>query len=214
MGQPRFASVGPLAAASATNIRTASAVLAAGAVVMNGTLVTDGVATLDKARRVLFTTTADETTKSVLVTGTNGSGSVISETLTLGNATGVPTLLDYKTVTSVVASAALTGNLSIGTNGVAASNWVQFDHSAVGGVAIQCTVTGTANYTVQQTLDDPNSSISPVAPASVTWVNSADAAVVAATATQQSNYAFPPVWARILLNSGSGSVAGTFIPLG
>jgi len=214
MAQPRFATVGPLATASATNIRTASGVLAAGALVLNGSLVSGGTATLDVARRVLFTTTADETTKTVTLVGANWSGSPIGETLTLVNNTTVASVLDYKTLSSVTVSAALTGNLSIGTTTVAGSNWVQFDHYCVGGVAIQCVVTGTVNYTVQQTLDDPNSSVNPVLPAAVTWFSSADTAVVGATASQQSNYMFAPVWARVLLNSGTGSVAATFVPLG
>jgi len=32
-----------------------------------------------------------------------------------------------------------------------------------------------------------------------------------ATATAQGNYAYPPAYARLTLNSGTGSVVGTFI---
>ena len=48
----------------------------------------------------------------------------------------------------------------------------------------------------------------------MTWFSSSDVAVVAATTAKQSNYQFPPVYARILLNSGSGYVTGTFIQHG
>lgn len=209
--RPIVTTVGPLANASATNIRTASGVAGAGNLVLNGALVSGGVATLDKARRILFTTTADETTKTILLSGTNWAGDLISETVTLVNNSTVASVLDYKTVTSAYCSATLTGNLSIGTNGVAGSPWVRFDDYAPNGVAIQCTVSGTVNYTVQQTLDDPNSASNPVAPAAMTWVSSSDTSVVAATTTQQSNYNFTPVFARILLNSGTGTVTATFL---
>jgi len=203
--------VGPLASASATNIRTASGVAGAGNLVLNGSLVSGGVATLDGARRILFTTTANETTKTILLSGTNWASDLISETVTLVNNSTVASVLDYKTVTSAYCSAALTGNLSIGTNSVAASPWVRLDDYAPNGVAIQCTVSGTVNYTVQQTLDNPNDPSNPVLPAAMTWVASSDTNVVGATSTQQTNYNFNPVFARILLNSGTGVVVGTFL---
>lgn len=211
--RPITVTVGPLTSASATNVRTASGVLAAGAVVLNGSLVSGGVATFDKARRVLFTTTADETAKTVVLTGTNNAGNPISETVTLVNNSTVASVLDYKTLSSVVTSAALTGNLSIGTNGVAASPWIMLDPWA-GGVGFQCTVSGIANYTVQQTMDDPNSLTNSVAAADMTWLPCADTAVVGATASQQSNYNFPPIYTRVLLNSGSGSVTMTVNQMG
>jgi hypothetical protein len=45
----------------------------------------------------------------------------------------------------------------------------------------------------------------------VVWVSSSDTAVVGATANQQSNFMFCPIYARILINSGTGSVAATFL---
>ena len=209
--RPIIVAAGPLTSASATNIRTASGVAGAGNLTLNGSLVTAGVATLDAARRVLFTTTANETTKTILLAGTNWAGDLISETVTLVNASTVASVLDYKTVTSAYCSAALTGNLSIGTNGVASSPWVMFDAWASPAIALQVAVSGTANYTVQQSLDDPNDPTNPVAAASMAWVNSSDTNVVGVAATAQSNYAFAPRYARILLNSGSGTATATFI---
>lgn len=209
--RPITVTVGPLASASATNIRTVSGVGAAGNLTLNGSLVTAGVAILDTPRRILFTTTSNETTKTILLAGTNWAGDLISETVTLVNNSTVAAVLDYKTVTSAYCSAALTGNLSIGTNGVAASPWVRLDDYAPHGVAIQCTASGTVNYTVQQTLDDPNVPGTNMTPATMTWVSSSDTNVVGATATQQTNYNFTPVFARVLLNSGTGTVTATFL---
>lgn len=208
--RPQVVTVGPLAAASATNIRTASAIGGAGAVVLNGSTVVNGVAILDKPRQVLFTFAADETGKSFVVSGTGWSDQVIGETV-LGTTPGtVATKLDYKTFGPVIASGASAGNVSIGTNGIAGSPWVQFNGFDRPEVGIQLDVTGTVNATLQNTMDDPNGQSLAVAPASVTWFPCGDAAAVGFTADVQTNYAFAPIWSRVLLNSGTGSVRATF----
>ena len=211
--RPITATVGPLAAASATNIRTASSG-SAGALVLNGTLVSNGVATLDVARRILITNAADETGKTVDLTGTDRAGNTQSETVTLGGIGSTASVLDYKTLTSAVLSANSAGNLSIGTSGVAASAWVYLDPWALANIALQMTVSGTVNYTVQTTLDNPNSTTNPVAMSAVTWVSSNDTDVVGATATKQSNLFFVPSFVRVLLNSGTGTVTMTVIQSG
>jgi hypothetical protein len=101
--------------------------------------------------------------------------------------------------------------VSDASGGVKYSDWVRFDDWAPSNISIQCNVTGTVSYTVQSTLDDPNSPTNPVAVANVTWVNSSDSNVVNAVATKQSNFLFAPIFARVVLNSGSGSVAATFV---
>ena len=70
-------------------------------------------------------------------------------------------------------------------------------------------MSGSVSYTVQQTLDDPNSLISPVAPALVTWVNHPDANLVGASTTVQGNYGYAPVFVKVTLNSGTGVVTAT-----
>ncbi len=199
--RPITVSVGPLTASSATNVRTASGVLTAGAVVLNGSLVSGGVATFDMPRRVLLTTTADETTKTATLTGTNWSGNPISEVVTLVNNSTVASVLDYKTLSSVVISAALTGNLSVGTNGVAGSAWVMCDPWALPPIGVQVNVSGTVNWTVQITYDDPNSPTNAVAPASVAWLSSLDTNLVSKTATAAGSLANTPAYVRLLLNS-------------
>lgn len=212
--RPLVSTVGPLVAASATNIRTASAGTA-GALVLNGTTVSGGVATLDTPRRVLITNAADETGKTIVLTGTGRTGQTQSETITLGGAGSTASVLDYKTVTSAVLDVTSAGNLSIGTNGVAGGRWLYLDPWALSNIALQINVTGTVNYTVQTSLDDPNRpATTPVTPDGVVWVNSNDTAVVGATGTQQSNLFFVPAYVRVVLNSGTGSVTMTAIQSG
>jgi len=105
----------------------------------------------------------------------------------------------------------ITVTVSNASGGAQYSPLVRFDDYAPGGVSIQCTVSGTVNYTVQSSLDDPNSPTNPVAQASMTWVSSSDTNVVGATTTQQSNFLFAPTFARVVLNSGSGTVTATFL---
>lgn len=209
--RPVTVSVGPLAAASANNIALSQTPAGAGAMTLNGSLVTAGIATLDNPRRVLITT-ADTTTKFT-ITGTTPTGAVLTETfLVTGGATY--SQLDYKTVTSITVNQGTTAAVTVGTNGIASTPWVRFDDYAPAPVSIQCTVSGTVNYTVQQTMDDPNSATNPVVPSAVTWVATSDTAAVGATGTVQTNYGYVPVFARVLLNSGTGTVTATFLQSG
>lgn len=169
-------------------------------------------ATLDVARRVLFTSAGDDSANSATVTGTDYAGLPISETKTLANATTAYTVLDYLTVTSITTAAAVATTITVGTNGIASSPWALFDPLAgMAPISIQVVPTSAgANYTVQQTLDDPASPRNPVARSSVTWLSHPDSNLVAATTSIQGNYGYPPRYARVLLNSGSGAATATF----
>lgn len=214
--RPITVQVGPLVAASTTNIKTTAAIAGAGAVTLNGTLVSGGVATLDTARRVIFTSAGNDTGITFTISGTNWSGLVISETVTGASGGAASTVLDYKTVTGVTSSGASAGNVSIGTNGVAGSPWVRFDDWAQSQVMLQTKVSGTVNYSIQTTMDDPNSPTNPVAPSAVTWFDVGDTNVVGATASAQSSFATLPLFARVLLNSQTnpGYVTATFSQTG
>ena len=209
--QPITITAGPLAAASANAICLSQTPAAAGAMTLNGALVVSGVAVMDNPRRVLITAAGNESAKTFTIVGTNYANAPATETITGPNATTAQSVLDYKTVTSITISAAAAGAITVGTSGVGGSKWLVFDAFAPSLISLQCNVTGTINYTVQTTLNDPYDPLTPVAPASVVWVNSSDTAVVGATATKQSNFMFAPVYARILINSGAGSVAATFL---
>jgi hypothetical protein len=152
-------------------------------------------------------TTAD-TTHIFTVTGTTASGSAISETVG-PITTSASTAQDFATVTSITINGGATAAVTVGTNGVAATPWVRTDEWANPQLSIQCNVTGTVNYTVQASNDDPNDPTNPVAVNAMTWIPSNDPNVVAATASALSNYLFAPRYVRALLNSGSGSVSMT-----
>jgi hypothetical protein len=126
MAQAQTASI-MLAASSATSVCTPQTPAAAGAMIINGAAAIGGVATFYVTRRVLFTTTADETAKTFFLVGTDRYGNIQVETLAGTNATTSYTVYDYKTVTSITISAAATGLISVGTNGVASTKWCIVD---------------------------------------------------------------------------------------
>lgn len=76
-------------------------------------------------------------------------------------------------------------------------------------ISLQIVTTGTVTYTVQQTLDDlENSAITP------TWFVHPDANLVAATSSQQGNYAYVPAAVRIAVTAGTGSATLTVLQAG
>lgn len=177
-----------------------------------------GTATMDMARRIIITSASNDTGITFALVGTDWAGNPIGETITGASGAAASSVLDYLTVTSVATSGATAGAVQIGTNGVAGSPWVRFDdYAANSQVSLQCTVSGTANYTVQQTLEDPNlvTNQAPTptyqwARSAVSWLDHPDSALVAATTTKQGNYGYAPLFARVVLNSGTGTVTSTF----
>ena len=100
------------------------------------------------------------------------------------------------------------------TGTTASSPWVRLDEYANAQTSVQAVVTGTANYTIQTTNQDPNSPTNPVSPYLVNWSSSLDASAVGASANVSSFFAYSPTFARVLLNSGTGSVSATFAQAG
>lgn len=73
-------------------------------------------------------------------------------------------------------------------------------------ISIQVDVTGTVNYDVEQTLNDPTSSPN--------WFDHPDSNLVGATASKQGNYGYVPRAVRLTINSGGGSATLTVIQSG
>ncbi len=74
-------------------------------------------------------------------------------------------------------------------------------------ISLQVVVSGTVNYTVQQTLDNPFTT-------TPTWFDHSDANLVAATTSKQGNYAYVPAAVRLVVNSGSGTATLTVVQAG
>jgi hypothetical protein len=202
--QPIIVTVGPLTAADDDAIAAAQNPAGAGDLTL-----TSAVVVLDQPRRVIITSASNDSSFTFTVYGTSFSGQVISEAITGANIGIATSLLDFKTVTRVAVDGNC-GSVKVGTNTVAGSRWVRLDSWANAETSIQCNASGTVNYTVQVTMDDPNDPISPVSPVNVTWLNTNDTDAVMAIGDVYTNFQFSPTYARVLLNSGTGSVTSTF----
>lgn len=141
----------------ADGIAEAQAVAGAGALTLDGALVSGGVYTGDFARQIGILSAGDDSLITFTVTGTDADRKAISEVVT--GAAGAPgtaeTTLYFLTVSSVVASAAAAGNVSVGTVDEFVTNTIPLDkyNSEPATVSMQ-DVTGTINFSLQQTFTD------------------------------------------------------------
>lgn len=201
-----------LAAASANNIALSQSPGAA-AFTLNGASVTSGVATIDTydastnsetGRKVIITSAGNNSGINFLVTGTNSSGNLVTDTITGTSGTAAQSNLDFVTVTQVIGSAAVTGAVTVGTNGVAASRWMTWNYMITPPMNLSYQVelvSGAVNYTVQYTYDDPNN-----LPTGSSYPLAVNVAAGALAATADGNIATPIVATRVLINSGTGVI--------
>jgi hypothetical protein len=86
------------------------------------------------------------------------------------------------------------------------SAMIRLDEWADAPVAVQVSIlSGTANYTVQHSFDDPNDLINPVPVGSMFWdTGLVPAGAVGASAGMTFAMATAPIWMRLLFNSGTG----------
>jgi hypothetical protein len=208
-----------LGAASATSI-AASQTPGTSALTINGSAATNGVATIDAVtstntglaigRRVLMTSGSNDTGINFVVTGTNSTGTIITDTFAGGNPTAYSNL-DFVTVTSITSTGAGPGStVSAGTNGVGSSWWYRLNERGFPpmNVGIACElVTGSVNYTVQYTFDDPNGTSN-----GITYpIPFSLATMTGQTATLDGTIVTPVVCVRVLINSGTGTLRVRFL---
>lgn len=178
---------------------------------------TYGIATLDIARRIGITSAGNDSGINFTITGYDWSGSnIYSEVLAGANAGVATSVLDYSSILSITPSGATASTITVGTVGSVGSPWARTDEfAAMGPTSLQIDGSGTVNWTVQQTLDDPTGTTNIISPASIKWVNHQDPNLVGSVVTTgvQSNYAYPPKFVRIVLNSQTnpGFVAMTLL---
>jgi hypothetical protein len=199
-------------AASANNIALSQSPGAA-ALTLNGAAVTGGIATIDTfnattnsspGRRVLITSGGDDHLINFLITGTNSSGNVVTDTVAGTNAGTSQSNIDFVTVTKIIGSGAIASTVTAGTNGVGSSDWKVWswmsDSPLNIGYAVEL-VSGAVNYTVQYTYDDPNN-----LPAGVSFPLAFNTILLNQTATADSTLSTPFIATRVLINSGTGVI--------
>lgn len=224
-GSDAITTISMAVAAAATGLAAAQAVAAPATLVLNGTLIVGGVYTGTGARRmVAVSTSAGDTTQTVTFVGTDRYGNALTESVLLNGNVAVTTVNDFLTVTKVTVNAAAVGNISAGTSAKASGAWISIDRVSNNpvSIALLCTlVSGAANFTVEETFDDPNGNqpgtlfpidVNPSSGSGLSVgtnyppVAQADATIAAKAATIQGSIALP-FWAyRLTLNSGVGVV--------
>lgn len=207
-----------LGSASSNGICTTQSGSAGTPLTLNGSLVSGGVATIDAAtaansaigRRVIIAYTGTDT--SFTITGTNSTGNVITDTA-VGSAGSAQSNLDFVTVTSITPVGGGLTDVTAGTNGVGSSpwwlvNWYGKPPTNIG-VGVEL-VTGSANYTIQHTYDDPNNLL-----AGLTYpIPFNDSVLVNQTATNDGLVVVPIKALRVLINSGTGELRVRFVQAG
>jgi len=145
-----------IAAGAATAVGLGQTKAGAGDLLINGLLAVGGVATLPIARHVKIVAVADEHLITFTVSGTDRYGAAMTEAVT-GPAAGlaVSTTKNFKTVTGVSVSAALTGNVTIGTGDSLETSWMPLDaFRGTWDVGYTISAGGSMNVTVQTTMGD------------------------------------------------------------
>ena len=98
----------------ADGLKTIAAIAGAGALTMNGALVSGGVATMDYARQIAILSAGDDSGDTMTIVGTDADGLALTEVVTMANAGTAESTGYFKTVTSLTASGASAGNVTIG----------------------------------------------------------------------------------------------------
>jgi len=150
-------------------ICAAQAVAGAGALTLNGAYVTGGVAVLDYARRLDQITAGDDSGITFTYVGTDANGIAQTEVVTGG--AGTPstetTTKYFKTITSITASGAAAGNVTVGFPDEINSQIIPIDYASDSACAIAVDISGTINYTVEESFNLMNNSS--IAPADTVW---------------------------------------------
>ena len=196
-----------LAADDDNGICTSQSPAGAGSLTINGALASAGVATMDVARRILFTFAADETGRTFVVTGTSRGGLAMTENVA-GTASTASTVQDFKTATEITIDAASAGAIIVGTGTVGCSEWVPLSANLNPfSVGVGCVVSGTVNYSVEHTYDSVQSGVANATPVT-------HSTITGKTANFDGSYAAPVSAIRLKMNSGTGTVTMTAIQAG
>ena len=175
---------------------------------IDGNAASGGVVNFPNSRRIVVRG-LDANAEGVIitVTGTDSAdGPQIENFRILAQGTDYTGKLEFQTITEVRANIGGIGQVQVGTSGIVGSQWARLDTWAIGPTVIHINALGSANYTLQTTLDDPNSIVDPIDPDDVRWFPSTDTNVVNATGSKQTQFDANPVFCRILINSGTGTV--------
>lgn len=200
-----------------------AALLAALQVPISGTVLTLTGTALDTSRRLLLTYGNEVAPRTLLLTGTDGSGTPITETLAVpsGGIGTVATKQDFATLASAMpGGGGWTSGMSVGTNGTGSTPWAVPDSFIeTPDIGIQADLlSGAATFSIETTIDDvkapigiyqPGYSQAMPVPVPFGW-----AGLTGIAASTQGIINGPVAGWRLTINSGQGAVRATGIQSG
>lgn len=197
-----------LAAVDDNGISAAQQLVGAGNLLLNGALVVAGAATLDYARQLGMFSSGNISTVVFTITGTDANGNAITDTITGINNSTVETTKYFKTVTQIAADAAVGTDVIAGTVDEIATQAIPLNAYEAIAATVSVVVTGTINFTVQETFDN----VLRLGSSSITWQNVT--ALATKTATTVSPISVHATATRTIVNSHSSgaALAITIIP--
>jgi hypothetical protein len=163
--------------------------------------------TLTPPRFVTITSDADDTGTLFTVVGLGLDGVAQTETIVGPNAAAATSTLVYASVSSISVSIGTTGNITAGFAQSGLSDWIPLDIYTPNQVTtVSATLTGTANYSIQYTNEDPwDHTFQRTAVAHPT------AALTGATASQTASSTTLMRALRYKINSGTGTLRLTIV---
>lgn len=122
---------------------------------LDGALISGGVFTdATGGRRIILTAAGNETGRVFTVTGTDPDGYAQTGTLAGPNATTVESTEYWKTITGITVDADTADAIEVGTVDEIATQTIPLDRRGEVAATINVDITGTIDYTVQETFDD------------------------------------------------------------
>lgn len=206
-----------LAAASSNNVALAQTGTAGVGLTLNGSAVTNAIATLDTQRRLLVTSSGNDSAVTFTVQGTRQGGIPIVDSFAGSNAVTAQSNLDFLTVQSIVPSANTAANVAVGTTNTGSTPYqLPNFHITPFLLQIGVVVSGTVNYSVEYTYDDFYTVAPATSPNPVTVNPTAFSltALAAKTANTDGSFTQPVRGWRLTVNSGSGTATATGIQAG
>ena len=184
---------------------------AAGALTLDGALVSGGIATAAAGQIVSIEGTGDNSGITFTITGLNSEGNTVPQVVTGENNGTAKSTTYFKTIDSIVASGAVTGNVEAG--------WLAADGMAGGALPLNLYQTpfnislffdltaGTMTLSAQYTADDPFATYASGFATEAKWWEVTGLSAVTADAV--SNIAFPVRAVRFVQTIGSATGTAT-----
>lgn len=190
-----------LPAAVTNGIAQSQTPVGAGNLTLNGSLVTAGIANLVTPQRVAIHSAGNDSGVTFTITGTNRWGAASTDSFVgASSATYAYSNHDFLTVSNIAVSGATFGAVTAGTNGRGSTQWFMPSQLVTPfNASVAVVVSGTINYTIQYTYDDPNQILSPNSLSPPTqWSLSS---MTSLTANADSAFSSPIMAIRMLVNS-------------